>query len=93
MRDNSVYEVIENRPLDQPAIDAGVISDQIVHIGLSKKPQQRPDHPTRLICVRCSPHTKRGKSWQRGGGQMHQCEGEGNSQRAADCGKKQALGE
>ena len=69
VRDNSVYEVIENRPLDQPAIDAGVISDQIVHIGLSKKPQQRPDHPTRLICVRCSPHTKRGKSWQRGGGQ------------------------
>lgn len=61
VRDNSVYDVIENRALDQQAIDAGVISDQIVEIGLSKKPSERADHPTRLICVRCTPHHKRGK--------------------------------
>jgi hypothetical protein len=69
VRDNSVYEVIEERPLDQPAIDAGVISDQIVRMGLSKKPGERADHPTRLICVRCSPHRKRGKGKKNGGGQ------------------------
>jgi len=62
VRDNSVYEVIEDRPPDQKARDAGVISDQIVHMGLGKaRPGQRPDHPTRLICIRCTPHHKRGK--------------------------------
>jgi hypothetical protein len=67
VRDNSKYEVIEDRPLSPEAIEAGVISDQLVHIGLSKKPGERPDHPTRLICVRCSPHQKRGKGKSRGG--------------------------
>lgn len=69
VRDNSVYNVVEDRPLDQQAVEAGVISDQIVRIGLSKKPDQRADHPTRLICVKCEPHRKRGKSKRRGGGQ------------------------
>jgi hypothetical protein len=50
VRDNSVYEVIEDRPLGPEAIAAGVISDQIVRIGLSKQPAERPNHPTRLIC-------------------------------------------
>lgn len=66
VRDNSVYNVIEDRPLDQAAIDAGVISDQIVEIGLSKQPQHRADHPTRLICIPCSPHNKRGKAKRHG---------------------------
>jgi hypothetical protein len=69
VRDNSVYDVLEDRPLDQPAIAAGILSDQIVRIGLSKKKHQRADHPTRLIRVACMPHRKRGKSRQRGGGQ------------------------
>jgi hypothetical protein len=69
VRDNSVYDVIEDRPLDRQAMDAGVISDRIVKIGLSKKPGDRVDHPTRLICIACTPHQKRGKSRQRGGGQ------------------------
>ena len=61
VRDNSVYDVLEDRALDQAAIEAGVLSDQIVHIGLSKKPDQRSNHPTRLICIACTPHQKRGK--------------------------------
>jgi hypothetical protein len=69
VRDNSVYDLIENRPLDQPAMEAGVISDQIVQMGLSKKPGERADHPTRLICIRCTPHRKRGKGPRKGGGQ------------------------
>ena len=52
VRDNSKYEVIEDRPLSQEALDAGVVSDQIVIIGLSKKPAERANHPTRLICVK-----------------------------------------
>jgi hypothetical protein len=69
VRDNSVYDVIENRPLDQQAIEAGVISDQIVQMGLSKKASERADHPTRLVCVKCTPHQKRGKGKRRGVGQ------------------------
>jgi Transposase DDE domain len=69
VRDNSVYEVIENRPLDQQARDAGVISDSVVRMGLSKQPGERADHPTRLICVACTPHQKRGKGKRHGVGQ------------------------
>ena len=69
VRDNSVYDVIENHPLDQAAIDAGVISDQIARIGLSKPSEERADHPTRLICVACTPHQKRGKGKRHGVGQ------------------------
>lgn len=69
VRDNSAYDVIEDRPPDQQAIDAGVTSDQVVHIGLSKKRSERANHPTRLICVRCTPHRKRGKAKKWGGGQ------------------------
>jgi hypothetical protein len=61
VRDNSVYQVIENRDLSDKAKEAGVLSDRIVEMGLSKKPSERADHPTRLICLTCSPHQKRGK--------------------------------
>jgi hypothetical protein len=69
VRDNSVYDVLHERPLSEAARDAGVISDQVVEIGLSKKPHERADHPTRLVCVRCTPHRKRGKGKAKGGGQ------------------------
>ena len=69
VRDNSVYEVIEDRPLSPEAVAAGVISDQIVNIGLSKKPGERANHPTRLICINATPHCKRGKGKRHGGGQ------------------------
>jgi hypothetical protein len=64
VRDNSVYHVIEDNIVDQQALEAGVISDQIVQIGLSKKPAERANHRTRLICIRCTPHRKRGKHGQ-----------------------------
>ena len=69
VRDNSVYRVLHERPLSEAARDAGVISDQVVEIGLSKKPGERADHPTRLLCVKCTPHRKRGKGHKKGGGQ------------------------
>ena len=68
VRDNSVYEVLEERALDQAAIDADVLSDQIVEIGLSKDKQDRADHPTRLICIKVTPHQKRSKAEGRGSG-------------------------
>jgi hypothetical protein len=68
VRDNSAYEVIEDRPLSRAARDAGVISDQVVRIGLSKKPAERAGHPTRLVCVACTPHQKRTLAVPRHGG-------------------------
>jgi hypothetical protein len=59
LRDNSVYEVIEERPLTDADRAAGVLSDQIVRF--SNKANARPDHPLRLICIATSPHTSRGK--------------------------------
>ena len=61
LRDNSAYEVVEERPLTDAARAAGVLSDQIVRFPKAKS-NSRPDHPIRLVCVKCSPHTTRGKS-------------------------------
>lgn len=59
LRDNTSPEVIEDRPLSAEALAAGVLSDQIVRLGLSKSRAARPDHPLRLVMVRITPHEKR----------------------------------
>lgn len=59
LRDNSVYEVIEERPLTDADRAAGVLSDQVVRF--SNQANAQPDHPLRLICIATSPHTSRGK--------------------------------
>ena len=61
LRDNSAYEVVESRELTDADRAAGVLSDEIVLIGQSGKANARPDHKIRLVCVKCSPHTSRGK--------------------------------
>lgn len=62
VRDNSVYQVVEDRPLTPAARAAGVVSDQVVLLGQDRDRKQRPDHPVRLICVTCTPHQKRANS-------------------------------
>jgi hypothetical protein len=59
VRDNSVYESVEERPLSPEAVAAEVVSDTVVRLGLSKPEDKRPDHPVRLIVVRIRPHDKR----------------------------------
>ena len=61
LRDNSAYEVVEERTLTAADRAAGVLSDQIVRF-TNGKADARPDHRVRLVCVRTSPHTSRGKS-------------------------------
>jgi hypothetical protein len=61
LRDNSVYEVAEERPLTDADRQANVLSDQIVRIGLRGKAPDRPDHPVRLVIVKVTPHESRGK--------------------------------
>jgi hypothetical protein len=60
LRDNSVYDVIEQRPLTDADRSAGILSDEIVRFS-NGKASSRPDHPIRLVCVATSPHTSRGK--------------------------------
>lgn len=59
LRDNSVYEVLEDRPLSEGDRAADVISDQIVSLGKTSKNSSRPDHKIRLIQIRCTPHRNR----------------------------------
>jgi len=61
VRDNSAYHVLESRSLDEADRAMNVLSDELVEIGLHSKAGARPDHATRLITVRISPHTSRGK--------------------------------
>jgi hypothetical protein len=61
LRDNCVYVVLEDRRLSPEDIAAGVISDQIVRMGDHSKPEARPDHLMRLVCVKTTPHQKRGR--------------------------------
>src|SRR5580704_3179077 len=61
LRDNSAYKVLEERPLTDADRALNVLSDQLVSIGQNGKADARPDHPIRLITVRTSPHTSRGK--------------------------------
>lgn len=68
VRDHSVYQVLQDRPLSDAQVKAGVISDQSVLLGQKDNPGGLPDHPVRLVCVTCTPHAKRGKSKNRHGG-------------------------
>ena len=60
LRDNSTYELVEERPLTDADRAAGILSDQIVRFSHGKS-DARPDHPLRLLCIATSPHTSRGK--------------------------------
>jgi hypothetical protein len=58
VRDNSVYDLIEERALTPDAIEAGIVSDRIVILGC-KTAEGRVTQPLRLIEIKCTPHRKR----------------------------------
>ena len=60
VRDNSVYELIEERAITPEASTEGVgiVSDRLVYLG-SDGAKQRVDRPLRLIEIKCTPHRKR----------------------------------
>lgn len=65
VRDNSRYDVVQSRPLSAEALAAGVLRDEVVELGGGSPASRRPDHPVRLVEVRCTPSAPRGKT--RGG--------------------------
>ena len=60
VKENSVFEVTEERLPSDEAIEAGVVRDAVVRMGLGSKPGDRPDHPVRLVVIEATPHEKRG---------------------------------
>ncbi|WP_164102277.1 IS4 family transposase [Candidatus Laterigemmans baculatus] len=75
VRDNSAYEVVEQRELSDSDRAAGVLSDEIVEFGKSSKKDSRPDHITRLVIVSAPAHTSRGKSRKKGSSTGPDCDG------------------
>ncbi len=65
VRDNSVYEVVEQRPLSPEATAAHVMFDAVVRLGRDRQGLDSPQHPIRLVFIQTTPHQKRGKQ---GGG-------------------------
>jgi Transposase DDE domain len=62
IRDNSVYDVVEERPLTDAGRAERVIQDAVVILGQGSKTEARPDHTIRLITIACKPHRKQGRS-------------------------------
>jgi hypothetical protein len=58
VRDNSVYQVIEERPVTPAAAGAGIVSDRIVMLGCDGA-AHKPKRRLRLIEIQCKPHRKR----------------------------------
>ncbi len=65
VRDNSVYEVVEQRELTDEAKEANITFDAVVRMGVDRKGEDRPGHEMRLVFIKTTPHEKRGKQ---GGG-------------------------
>jgi hypothetical protein len=66
VRDNSVCEVIEERPLSAEAKAAGVLSDRVVWLGCDDK-RDELKQPVRVLEIKCEPHRKRSGHTGRGG--------------------------
>lgn len=60
IRDNSVYDVVEERPLTDQDRAARVLSDQIISLG-SHSSKGRPNHIVRLVVISAKPHKSKGR--------------------------------
>jgi DDE family transposase len=63
IRDNSVFKVLEDRPLSLEAIAERVTGDLVISLGSDSNSERMgratPDHPVRLITIQAKPHQKR----------------------------------
>jgi len=61
MKDNSVYECLEEYKLTPDAKAAGIVFDKKVRLGCNSKTRGQLSVPVRLIAIKCTPHKKRYK--------------------------------
>lgn len=66
LRDNAVYEQLEEFKLSNDAIDAGIKFDRKVRLGSNGKTKDQLSVPVRLIAIKCTPHVKRAKTGRGG---------------------------
>ena len=60
VKENSAFEVLDERLLGDEALRTGVVRDVVVRMGLSSKPEAKPDHSMRLVVIEAEEHEKRG---------------------------------
>lgn len=60
VKENSVFEVVEERLLSEADLAAGIARDAVVRMGLNSKPEDKPAHLIRLVVIEAEPHEKRG---------------------------------
>jgi hypothetical protein len=66
LADNAVLEIIEERPLDGDALNAGIVRDAVVGLGC-KTTRGKLSRPLRIIEIECTPHHKSSGKTARGG--------------------------
>jgi hypothetical protein len=59
IRDNAVYDVLEDAVLTEDAKAAGILFDRKVRLGSTTKTREQLSVPVRLVAVKCTPHVKR----------------------------------
>jgi len=67
IRDNSVFEVVEERELSREALDAGVVRDAVVRFTGGQAVEAGLTRPMRIVEVECRPHRKSTGHTGRGG--------------------------
>ena len=67
IRDNSVFDVIEERALSRDALDADIVRDALVRFSGAKAEEAGFDQPLRVVEIECKPHRKSTGHTGRGG--------------------------
>jgi hypothetical protein len=62
LKDNSVYECLQEYELTPEALAAGIVFDKKVRLGCNCKTKEQLSVPVRLIAIKCKPHKKRYKT-------------------------------
>lgn len=62
LKDNSVYECLQEYELTTEALASGIVFDKKVCLGCNCKTKEQLSVPVRLIAIKCKPHDKRYKT-------------------------------
>jgi len=61
VKENTVYECLEEFKLTPDTVAAGIVFDRKVRLGCNDKTRKQLSVPVRLIAIKCTPHKKRYK--------------------------------
>lgn len=59
VRDDSRYDIIEEKPLTEDSLQAGIVFDRVVRLGGSAQTQNKLSVPVRMIAIKCKPRKRR----------------------------------